>query len=110
MAVGTNIRNQSRVERHFGVEDKILYQGALVNKSRTVNEKLRTAPASFQLTAARFLHANITSVPRGVRALKNRLGYEGSVPIQNGEENSVILITKFGDIIGGFVIKKQKIL
>jgi len=44
--------NQSRIERHFGVEDKVLYQRALINKGTTVNRKLRAAQASFQLAAA----------------------------------------------------------
>ena len=108
MAVDTSIMNQSRVEGHFGVEDKIIYQGALVNKSRTVNKKLRTAPASFKLAAPSFLHTNILSVPRDVEALSDRLGYQESVPIQNGGENSVILITKCDEIMGRLVIEKER--
>ena len=108
MAVGTSIMNQSRVEKHFGVKNKILYQEALVNKGRTVKKKLRTAPASFQLAAASFLHTNIISVPRGVGALNDRLGYQGNVPIENEGENSVILITKCDDIMGRLVMETER--
>ena len=53
VAIGTSIMNQ--VGRHFGVEDKVLYQRALINKGTAVNRKLRAAQASFQLAAAKSL-------------------------------------------------------
>lgn len=86
--------------RHFGIEDKVLYQTALINKGTAVNRKLRAAQASFQLAAASFLNAIIISVPRGVGALNNRLGYQRSVFFQNGIENGVLVITKCSDITG----------
>ena len=54
VALGASIMNQIRVEGHFGVEDKVPYQGALVHKGTTVNRKLTTAPGSFQLVAVIF--------------------------------------------------------
>lgn len=108
VAIGTSIMNQSRVERHFGVEDKVLYLRALIKKGTTVNRRLRAAQASFQLAVTSFLNAIIISVPRGRGALNNRLGYQRSVLFQNGIENSVLLITKCSDITGRLIIKVER--
>ena len=67
MAIGTSIMNQCRVERHLGVEDKILYQRPLINQSATVNRKLRTALASFQLAAASFCEHEYHQCTKGHR-------------------------------------------
>ena len=73
-----------------------------------VSRKLRTAQASFQLAAASFFNANIISVPRGVGALNNRLGYQRIMLFQDGRENSVELITKCSDVIGRLIIKAER--